>query len=329
MNTFKRTKLLGICLAVSSSMTAMAQQSPFTGTAFVNFGSGLQGESQSLISVPVRVDLTGVTYTDKDANVVPAAIGAVRVEITYDHTMVSPIVENGFIPGGSSGEFSDLQATYIDTTGTQRKLVISATQTAEDSPTGLVHFASIPFMLLAESGDTTLNLAALDVLSPLAALSDGIIGGEVIPHTVTDGIITISAPTQGASMSSKIQLVGSDDSDGDGMSDTYELAYKLNPYSDADASLDSDSDGLSNLEESTRGTDPHYLRGDMNNDGVVDLVDVVIVKRIVVGLEQASPEQLEPGHGDINVNGIIDLGDAVVIERLAMGHEENKQESGE
>lgn len=54
-------------------------------------------------------------------------------------------------------------------------------------------------------------------------------------------------------------IIGSDpdspDSDGDGISDVYEVANGLNPLSSDDASLDFDGDGVSNLQEYLNGTD--------------------------------------------------------------------------
>ncbi len=47
------------------------------------------------------------------------------------------------------------------------------------------------------------------------------------------------------------------DSDGDGMTDIWELAHGLDPHSAADAGLDSDGDKMSNLQEYIAGTDPH------------------------------------------------------------------------
>ena len=54
-------------------------------------------------------------------------------------------------------------------------------------------------------------------------------------------------------------IVGADpsaiDSDGDGISDVYEVANGMNPLNASDAALDNDGDGLSNLQEYMNGTD--------------------------------------------------------------------------
>lgn len=65
-----------------------------------------------------------------------------------------------------------------------------------------------------------------------------------------------------------IQIVESEtDTDSDGMPDSWELRYRLNPAIN-DAALDADVDGLSNLSEFQRGTDPQ--NPDTDGDGLPD-----------------------------------------------------------
>lgn len=49
------------------------------------------------------------------------------------------------------------------------------------------------------------------------------------------------------------------DVDGDGMSDTWETAFGLNPNNPADAAIDSDGDGVLNIGEYRAGTDPNVV----------------------------------------------------------------------
>jgi hypothetical protein len=58
------------------------------------------------------------------------------------------------------------------------------------------------------------------------------------------------------------------DADCDGMPDAWELAHGLDPLSARDALLDGDGDGLTNLAEYRRGTDPRNR--DTDGDGVAD-----------------------------------------------------------
>ena len=63
-------------------------------------------------------------------------------------------------------------------------------------------------------------------------------------------------------------LVGDPDADGDGAPDWWESLYGFDPEDPADAALDPDSDGLSNLAEFFAGTNP--LLADSDGDGMPD-----------------------------------------------------------
>jgi len=59
-----------------------------------------------------------------------------------------------------------------------------------------------------------------------------------------------------------------DDSDGDGLLDYWEIQYSLDPQDASDAGLDSDGDGLTNREEFMANTDP--TNNDTDSDGMPD-----------------------------------------------------------
>jgi hypothetical protein len=84
--------------------------------------------------------------------------------------------------------------------------------------------------------------------------STGLINGT--PTTAGTESINLSATNPIATGSAILSLTVQGDNDGDGMGDTWETSYGLNPASAADAGLDKDGDGESNFEEWISGTAP-------------------------------------------------------------------------
>ncbi len=78
--------------------------------------------------------------------------------------------------------------------------------------------------------------------------------GPLAPGVHKISLVTFNVTLAAAVSSVSISVLA--DSDCDGMSDYFEELHGLNPYFAEDARLDPDQDGMSNLEEAWRGTDP-------------------------------------------------------------------------
>ena len=150
-----------------------------------------------------------------------------------------------------------------------------------------------------------------------------------------------------------------DDDDGDGLTDIEEAAagtYPLDPDSDNDGVLDgtdvfpldpgeaTDTDGDGTGDESDNcpadynpdqsdsdmngvgdACEQVTADGDLNVDGVVDVRDVLLAQRILLGFIDINSNPNYLARGDVAPpgppvgNGIFDLGDALIIQQMALG----------
>lgn len=102
------------------------------------------------------------------------------------------------------------------------------------------------------------------------------------------------------------------DSDGDGMSNNFEITYALNPGVD-DAGGDVDGDGLSNLDEFIEGTSPRDT--DSDGDGLPDGAEVAAGSNPLQ--DDVAPQLTVPGDIQVNASGIltaVNLGAATAVD---------------
>jgi len=113
------------------------------------------------------------------------------------------------------------------------------------------------------------------------AANDGIYGNE-FRRAVVPGDYTFAIQTDGATstrfgfsrlLSASISVIAGADTDGDGLPDAWEQREGTDRFLD-DRDLDSDSDGLSNIEEYVLGTKPGA--SDTDGDGVSDRIEAIL-----------------------------------------------------
>ncbi|MCW8853254.1 MAG: thrombospondin type 3 repeat-containing protein, partial [Gammaproteobacteria bacterium] len=117
------------------------------------------------------------------------------------------------------------------------------------------------------------------------------------------------------------------DDDNDGLTDATEISIGTNPLL-----VDTDGDGYSDYDEVNAGSDPLDINsvpvsadGDLNNDGLVNILDILLGQQILAGIIPLTADHLS--HGDVapllnntpSPNGSFDVGDLVVIQRKALG----------
>ena len=93
-------------------------------------------------------------------------------------------------------------------------------------------------------------------------------GTNTMPPWTNYAIVVTNAALSSGNISASAILTYVTDSDGDRMPDDWELAYGLDRLDPADASLDADADGLTNLQEFQAGTNPRDSQSVLRLDAI-------------------------------------------------------------
>lgn len=121
---------------------------------------------------------------------------------------------------------------------------------------------------------------------------------ELDDGNYTATVTTTAQSTEGTNLPSEHTWtfsVSTEDSDGDGMTDAWEIEYGLDPDDPSDADEDSDGDGVSNLQEYLDGTDPTDVNdfliddeegedGDGKDDGFLSAWILLLIAAVIIAL---------------------------------------------
>lgn len=105
------------------------------------------------------------------------------------------------------------------------------------------------------------------------------------------------------------------DDDNDGMPDSWETSYGLNPFDALDAIVDTDSDSLSSLDEYLAGTDP--TNSDSDSDTILDGFDHYPMTAAAITLDHSSILANQSAEVLVSIDNLIPVGGNVSLEQIA------------
>jgi hypothetical protein len=186
---------------------------------------------------------------------------SLSTSISGIHRLVYGIYTEGLLLASGSEAFDVGDAVLIN---------LTTDKTDYSTNTEVVHakvnmYGTVDINLEIQLDENTINaqMVSMNGFSTMN-INVGIVepGNHLLKATITAGGLKNSRET---TFTYALSLL---DSDRDGMPDEWETSNGLFPKNQLDANLDPDNDGLTNLQEYQKGTDPHNQ--DTDNDGMPD-----------------------------------------------------------